>query len=239
MTRYTDVEARGSITTQNLVAGGVATAGSAVEIELNSHGTVSIQVTGSYTGALSAQITTDGNTWVTQSNAYILQNMNTGNFSATIASAAVGIWQIEINGHARFRITGLGAMTGTAVVTLRAARGTSQVSIGIPTMNINQSTPGTTNAITLTGYSHTAITTATTTLVKSGAGVLHAVIVNTKGTVASTVTVYDALTATGTPVAIIDSLNLSGTFEYDIIFATGLTIVTTGTAAPDVTVSYR
>lgn len=89
------------------------------------------------------------------------------------------------------------------------------------------------------GFCKKTITTATTTLVKTGEGVLHAVIVNTKGTVASTVTVYDALTATGTPIAIIDSLNLSGTFSYDIAFTTGLTIVTTGTVAPNITVSYR
>lgn len=89
------------------------------------------------------------------------------------------------------------------------------------------------------GYKYSTITTSTTTLVKSGEGKLHAVIVNTKGTVASTITVYDALTATGTPIAVIDSLNLSGTFEYDINFSTGLTLVTTGTAAPNVTVSYR
>lgn len=87
------------------------------------------------------------------------------------------------------------------------------------------------------GNSHEAITTSTTTLVKTGAGVLHAVIVNTKGTVASAVTVYDALTATGDPIAIIDSLNLSGTFEYEVAFSTGLTVVTTG--APNITVSYR
>lgn len=89
------------------------------------------------------------------------------------------------------------------------------------------------------GFLYRSVTTSTTTLVKTGAGVLHAVIVNAKGTVASAVTVYDALTATGTPIATIDSLNLSGTFSFDIAFSTGLTIVTTGTVAPNITVSYR
>lgn len=89
------------------------------------------------------------------------------------------------------------------------------------------------------GHKKTVITTATTTLVKSGKGKLHLVTVNSKGTVASAITIYDALTATGTPYAIIDSLNLSGTFQYDINFDTGLCIVTTGTVAPNVTVSYQ
>jgi hypothetical protein len=89
------------------------------------------------------------------------------------------------------------------------------------------------------GYSFTNISTATTTVVKNGAGTLHAVIVNSKGTVASTLTVYDNTAGSGTIIAIIDSLNLSGTFEYDIDFATGCTIVSTGTVAPNFTVSYR
>ena len=58
-----------------------------------------------------------------------------------------------------------------------------------------------------------------------------------KGTIASVVQIYDGLTAGGTLLAQIDSLNLSGQFQYDLAFATGLTIVTTG--APDITAAYR
>jgi len=86
-------------------------------------------------------------------------------------------------------------------------------------------------------FSYTHISTTTTTTIKSGAGFVHNISVNTKGTAASIVTVYDNTTATGTVIGIIDSLNLSGLFLSDVAFATGLTIVTTG--APDLTVSYR
>lgn len=86
-------------------------------------------------------------------------------------------------------------------------------------------------------YSH--ISTATTTTVKSGAGELHSISVNTKGTVASTITVFDNTAGSGTVIGVIDSLNLSGAFVLDVAFATGLTIVTTGTVAPDITVSFR
>lgn len=89
------------------------------------------------------------------------------------------------------------------------------------------------------GFLYAVISTATTTTVKSTAGMLHSITVNSKGTVASSITIYNALTATGTPIAIIDSLNLYGTFSFDVYFNTGLTIVTTGTVAPNVTVSYR
>jgi hypothetical protein len=88
-------------------------------------------------------------------------------------------------------------------------------------------------------FSYSHIDTATTTTVKSGAGVLHSINVNSKGTVASTITVYDNTAGSGTVIAILDSLTLSGTFVFDVSFATGLTLVTTGTVAPDITVSYR
>lgn len=123
-----DTTATGTITTQNLVPAGVATAGSAVSIDLDSKGTVTIQVTGTYTGALSAQITTDGTNWVTPTNT-VFKNMVTGANSVTIPSASVGIWQIEVIGHAKFRLSALAAVTGTATVALRAAANASQVSV--------------------------------------------------------------------------------------------------------------
>jgi len=95
----------------------------------------------------------------------------------------------------------------------------------------------TVNVGTVQGYSFQNISTSTTTTVKSGAGVLHGINVNTKGTVASTVTVYDNTAGSGAIIAILDSLNLSGWNQFDISFATGLTLVTTG--APNITVAYR
>lgn len=83
------------------------------------------------------------------------------------------------------------------------------------------------------------IATVSTTTVKTGPGVLQSIVVNTRGTVASTVTVYNNTAASGAKIATIDSLNLSGTFIYGLAFSTGLTIVTTGTVAPDITVVYQ
>lgn len=99
---------------------------------------------------------------------------------------------------------------------------------------------GDTNGIYVAGYSRSHISTATTTTVKSGAGVLHSIVINTKGTVASTITVYDNTAGSGTVIAVIDSLTPIGAlYLYDVLFTTGLTLVTTGTVAPDVTVAYR
>jgi len=65
------------------------------------------------------------------------------------------------------------------------------------------------------------------------------VTINTKGTVASVCSIYDGDVATGTLIATIDSLALAGQFVYDVAFATSLTIQTTGTVAPNITVAYR
>lgn len=89
------------------------------------------------------------------------------------------------------------------------------------------------------GHSYAHIATSTTTTVKSGAGVLHNISVNTLGTVASTTTIYDNTAGSGTVIGVINTLTLSGSFVLDVAFTVGLTIVTTGTVAPDITVSYR
>lgn len=85
-------------------------------------------------------------------------------------------------------------------------------------------------------YNH--ISTATTTFVKAGPGVLHNVLINTKGT-GSTITVYDSLSASGAVIAVIDSTTFLGELTFDCVCAIGITIVTTGAPAPDVTVTYR
>lgn len=94
-------------------------------------------------------------------------------------------------------------------------------------------------AVSAGGYLYKRLNTVATTNVKAGAGLLHSVTINAKGTVASTITLYDALTATGTVIAVIDSLNNAGTFSFDVAFTVGLTAVVTGTIAPDLTISYR
>jgi len=92
-------------------------------------------------------------------------------------------------------------------------------------------------ALTTCRYSH--IAGAATTTIKSGAGALHTLNINTKGTT-STATIYDNTAASGTVIAIVDTAGAaSGTsMFYDVAFSTGLTIVTTGTLS-DITVGYR
>jgi len=87
-------------------------------------------------------------------------------------------------------------------------------------------------------YSYANITTTTTTLVKTGAGFLHAIVLN-KPVATGTVKIDDAVTDT-TPVIGTITVPASPqptTIVYDLAFTTGLTIVT-GVAAQDITVVY-
>nr|AKH47756.1 pol-like polyprotein [uncultured marine virus] len=84
-------------------------------------------------------------------------------------------------------------------------------------------------------------TAATNNAIVAGSGVLHTIVVNFP-VASATITVYDALTATGTKIATITLpatlLNQGPMYvNFDCIFAVGLTIVTTGTNF-DITVNY-
>lgn len=117
-----------SITTQNLVPAGVATAGSAVEISLNGDATLTTQITGTYTGALSLQATVNGTAWVTVGGTPFI-NLNTASYLATITSALTSVFQSEVAGFIKVRITALAAVTGTATVNLQASSATSMVAL--------------------------------------------------------------------------------------------------------------
>lgn len=92
----------------------------------------------------------------------------------------------------------------------------------------------------LSACRYTHITTATTTLVKTGAGYLGQININTLAA-SGTITVYDGIDATGAVIAVITNpgtLLVEGpqTASYGVGFATGLVLVTTGTQ--DITVSW-
>ena len=123
-----DVSVTGNITTQNLVPGGTATAGSAVELSLLGTSAIGIQVNGTYTGALTLQTSNNGTNWATVSGIPLL-NMNTGLSSNVIASATISNFQANVGGFRFARVTGLAAMTGTATVIITGVRGTNLIAL--------------------------------------------------------------------------------------------------------------
>lgn len=88
-------------------------------------------------------------------------------------------------------------------------------------------------------FGYNAVSTATTTLVKTGAGQLHQVIV--LGGTLGAITVYDALTATNPIAPTFTPVAMTGSgpqvYTFDVTFGVGLTIVTA--AATALTVTYR
>lgn len=89
------------------------------------------------------------------------------------------------------------------------------------------------------GWSFANYTTSSTFTPLTGVGVLHGVTVNSLGTVASTVEVYDGVDDQGVLIGTIDSLTQSGQFLFDVGVTDGITLVVTGTVAPNITVTYR
>lgn len=80
------------------------------------------------------------------------------------------------------------------------------------------------------------ISTATTTVVKSGAGFLHSIILS-GGVNTGTITIYDNTSASGTIIGVIDNDGDNETVIYDCKFTTGLTVVTS--TAKKLTVVYK
>lgn len=87
-------------------------------------------------------------------------------------------------------------------------------------------------------YDYKNITSQTTTLVKSGAGLLHSITFN-KPVATGTVEIDDALTNTTPKIGTITIPANPQPFTviYDVNFTIGLSI-TTGTADQDITVAY-
>jgi hypothetical protein len=90
-------------------------------------------------------------------------------------------------------------------------------------------------------FSYANMTTATTTTIKSGAGFLHTITLNTP-VASATITLYDNTAGSGTKIGTITlgatlANDVYGAFLFDVSFSTGLTIVTSG--ATDLTISYR
>ena len=111
----------GTITTQNLnPATGVPTAGSYVSVTTTGRTVLAIQVTGVYTGALTARLTLDGVNRVALANCFI-SGMNS--VSSTIGTGSVGFWWIVVEGGGTFYLNAEAAVTGTATVTITACSG--------------------------------------------------------------------------------------------------------------------
>lgn len=117
-----------AITTQNLNPNsGAATANSTVSVTgLDGVASIGIQITGTYTGALTVQGTVDGTNWVTLP-ANLLSTPFGLYVSPVIPSATQGYLTGSISGVTAVRVSANAAVTGTATVTIRASSAQGEI----------------------------------------------------------------------------------------------------------------
>lgn len=239
-------DANGAITTANLLPAGAGTPNSFVALTVGGRDTLTVQVIGTYTGALSIQGTIDGTNWVTFGGAALIVNLATAATSATIASASTGLFQVGISGVQQVRVTALSAVTGTATLSLRAVDGNAQVALdaAIPAGSNAIGAVTITGSATVTPTTGTpyALTTAATTnaaVVKASAGSLFEVAITNTTAAAIVVKLYNKATAptVGTDVPLlavpvaVGSVATIGFPEIGKRFSAGIAIATTAAIA--------
>ncbi|WP_160665162.1 hypothetical protein [Pseudarthrobacter sp. ATCC 49987] len=238
------VTVTGTITTQNLnPTTGTATPGSFVKLADKSSSTyrepvdsVSVQVTGTYTGVLTPQVSNDGATWVAVGPDMVF-NFNTGVYSETIASAAVGVFLVTVGGAKYFRISADAVVTGSATVTINAANDTRSAGVtGSFTLRDKIAGEDLLNDVLKAEDRSSYVNTTASVLVKTGAGRLKGIFVASGTT--PTIKLWDSTTAAST-VLINTFTPAVGTYYAfpSVEFATGLFITVSGTI--DCTVFFK
>lgn len=161
-----DIVASGNITATNSNPNtGTPTAGSTVAVSpLNGQGVATVQITGTYTGALTFQVTADGVNWLNQS--YATSITGTPSIVSAVTSAQTGEFQANVVGQTGFRISCNGAITGSAAVTIRASAATapvlSQVALAAGAANIGTALTNFVPVAHVTDVASAAIITTTT-----------------------------------------------------------------------------
>ncbi len=118
-----------AITAINSAPTAACSANSCVVFDMRTQGTAQVQVTGTYTasGGLSLQSTVDGVTWVTVGGSGTFRRLSTGVSTATITSGEQGVYQLsgDCVGAYACRVTALGAVTGSATVSVLTSSATA------------------------------------------------------------------------------------------------------------------
>lgn len=192
---------------------------------------VAVQITsqgGSSTVAF--QTSNDGTNWTAQ----YLQQVASSTIGSTITTTGVFVGHV-CGRYFRLNVTGIlsGTTAGTMVFSTspRPLPNPGATQVGL--WNVQQA------AATTGGYSFTNLTANTAgTTVKSGAGTLRAVTVNSAGASSNVLTLYDGTSTGGTKIGTFDTNSLR-TIPFDLAFATGLfAVLATGTAA-DLTILWK
>jgi len=228
--------------TPNLVSGRVPVDGSSVTQPISA---VSLPLpTGAATEVTVAGLLT--NTQLRASNVNVAVNSALPTGANTIGSIAntsfaatqSGTWNVtNISGTVSLPTGAATEATLSALSAKFSALGQATMAASVPVVLASNHSDIVTKK-SASSYAH--LNSTGTTTIKSGAGILRRVVINTKGSASNTFTIYDNTSGSGTVIAAIDTVNgVSGHFEYGVNFSTGLTIVTANGTAADVTVIYE
>ena len=154
-----------SVSNSDIIASGSLTAlnAAATTATLQGVDTAGIQITGTWVGTVTFEGTIDGTNW------FAINGTTFASTGALVSTAtANGQWQVDIGGVQLFRVRMSAFTSGTAVVTVRASYGTSAIALDAPIpagtnimgkVGIDQTTIGTTNAVSIAQIGATTIVT--------------------------------------------------------------------------------
>lgn len=202
----------------------------------------------SATGSGTSATATAGNIASTSSNALAFMGVAVGTAAQAVSATSGTFWSLDSTQNVGGSPSGLftfgslnQALGGVAPVTAKATLASSEpYAVAVAAFKpVMFQVSGT---VAIAGYNYTRVTTAATTLVKAGPGILHSVCINKLGA-SATIELDDALTNT-TPIIGIITLPATITaitgfvLDYDVQFNTGLS-VTVGTATVDATIVWK
>lgn len=204
--------------------------GNGTVFDVSGYATCVFNVTGTFVGTITFEATSDDTNWVSLN----VTQIGAGVIGTT--ATAPGLYRASVAGVKTVRARISAYTSGSITIAGRA----TVVDSAAKFMNVN---PYKLAGEDLTAdvqkveqrFNYTYIAAAATTVVKSGAGHLHRIVV--EGGTAGAITVYDNTAGSGTIIAAFDSTAALASYEFNASFATGLTIVTA--AATKLTVMTR
>jgi hypothetical protein len=179
----------------------------------------------------------------------------------TITTGQRGDAQLDANANFRVRLvgstlTGADAVANTALAAVANAGGYSTLSLSVAPIVFNGTTwdrlRGNTSGVNAIPTASTGagasflnvVAGQATTVVKSGAGTLYAIVLNSAATATNVTTVYDNTAGSGTVIAIpaVTTATIPVTLSFGttgLAFATGLTVVTATANGGNMTFIYK
>lgn len=169
-----------------------------------------------------------------------------GNQNSSLLAVIGTLGTADVGGTALTLPVGVDPSTGALFVNdLAGQSGTNNVKVTSGTVlntgtNVNVVNVGTFTMTTgtLAAYSFNHQSAAGTTVIKSGAGVLYAFVINAKS-VGGVGSLIDGTSTGGSVIAAVDTTLSTTAFVYNANFSSGLTFAWAGNTGGDVTITYR